>query len=51
MSFVRVDADTRDKLSVLKGMLGMKNVNDVIVSLMKSRGYTAEFFERLKGLI
>ena len=51
MSFVRVTEATRDKLNVLKGVFGKKNVSEVIVSLMESRGFDDSFFERLKGLI
>ena len=51
MTMLRVTDATRDKLNVLKGVLGMKSVDAVILSLMNSKGYNDAFFERLKGLI
>ena len=51
MSFIRVEETTRDKLKVLKGVLGMKSVDAVIVSLMVSRKYTDAFFERIEELV
>ena len=51
MTILRVKDATRDKLNVLKGVLGMKSVDAVIVSLMVSRKYTDAFFERIEELV
>ena len=51
MSHVRITEETRDKLNVLKGVLGLKSIDAVIDSLMESRMYNQAFFDKLKGLI
>lgn len=50
MSHVRITEETRDKLNVLKGVLGLKSIDAVIDSLMESRMYNQAFFDKLKGI-
>ena len=46
-----VDDDVHMNLNTLKGILGFKNLNDVIISLMLSRKYSDAFFERIQEKI
>lgn len=44
---IQVRDEVHERLFVLKGLLGISNISDVIISLMNSRNYTEEFFNRL----
>ena len=48
---IGVTEKVHERIMVLKGVLKMSNPSKVILSLMRSRGYNDEFFEKLKGLI
>lgn len=48
---ITISKEVHTKLVVLKGLLDLKSMGAVIDSLMKSRQYNDEFFEKLKGLI
>ena len=45
---ITIPVETHAKLMILKGILGLKSVGAVIDSLMISRGYNEEFFERVR---
>ena len=45
---IQVTDDIHADLMTLKGVLSMPNPSKVIRSLMLSRGYTEEFFERVR---
>ena len=44
---ITIPVETHAKRMILKGILGLKSMSAVIDSLMLSRGYTEEFFERV----
>ena len=48
---IQVTDEVHERLFVLKGLLvDVNNVSDVIISLMTSRKYDTNFFERLREI-
>ena len=50
---IQVTEDVHEKLNILKGVLLKKSINEVILTLLRSRDYNKAFFKRIqeKGLI
>ena len=45
---ITIPKEVHAKIMILKGILELKSMGAVIKSLMLSRGYTEEFFERIR---
>ena len=45
---IRVTEELRDDLNLLKEIRAKKTVGDLIRMLLETRGYSTEFFERIR---
>ena len=45
---IRIDTDLHADLMTLKGIRGVRNMSALIRELVEARGYSEEFFERIR---
>ncbi len=45
---IQVEDDLHADLMTLKGIRGVRNMTDLIRELVEARGYSEEFFERIR---
>ncbi len=50
MKSLQIEAEALEKLMVIKGFLGYKNMTHVIYALLQLSGYDKSFFARLEGM-
>lgn len=50
MKSIQVEDELLDKLKIIKGFTGYKNMTDVIRAMLQLAGYNKKFFTRLNEL-